>query len=89
MQLEKKRQTVRHRDAIVMYALTYWPKDEICADCIDPGTKICISQHALVLQSIQHSRQPISHRHELLSALHTELRQTQQPPFTTGNQGRQ
>ena len=50
MQLLKN--AVRHSDAVLAYAATYWPKDGICVGYIDGSTKFCRNPFASRLTEV-------------------------------------
>lgn len=59
-----KEKAVRHGDAILTYAPTYWPKDGFCVGCNECSITLGSNQYELFLHSIQHSRQPTSTIHD-------------------------
>ena len=60
------RQAVRHGDAVLTYAPTYWPKERICAGYIDDSVKF------RMLQRLQNGQPNVFSLLRLLNMLPTE-----------------
>lgn len=80
---------VQQSNAILADAWTYWPKDGTFPINNEYSTKFRIATRVVILHSVLHTNRLFSQLYGLLSALCTEFRQIDQPPFTGGGQIRQ